>query len=176
MQTGKKKKVRVEFECEVANVYDLDDDDDDDGDSGGVPPDVISRLRASQEEEEEGAGGRSWRAVAVLTNGKVVGCDLVVSATGVRPNGDLVRCEGIRLSREDEGAVEVNHRMETGVPGVYAAGDVCRVDWGAEHSSPLWFQMRLWTQARQMGAYAARCMAGAADEPDFCFQVRELCS
>ncbi|GFR40960.1 hypothetical protein Agub_g1624, partial [Astrephomene gubernaculifera] len=27
-----------------------------------------------------------------------------------------------------------------------------------------WFQMRLWTQARVMGSYAAHCMLGLADE------------
>ncbi len=66
--------------------------------------------------------------------------------------------------------MEVNYLMQTGAADVYAAGDVCRVDWG-RHSSHLWHQMRLWTQARQMGAYAAQCMAGRAEEPDFCFQM-----
>jgi thioredoxin reductase len=47
--------------------------------------------------------------------------------------------------------------METNFPGVYAAGDVCHAEWGSH--SKHWFQMRLWTQARQMGLYAAHCMA-----------------
>ena len=46
--------------------------------------------------------------------------------------------------------------METTVSRVYAAGDVCSPSWElAEH----WFPMRLWTQARQMGMYAAYCVA-----------------
>lgn len=50
--------------------------------------------------------------------------------------------------------------METTLPDVYAAGDVCSVNWElAEH----WFQMRLWTQARQMGCYAAYCVASHFD-------------
>jgi len=34
--------------------------------------------------------------------------------------------------------------METSIPGIYAAGDVCQADWGSH--SQHWFQMRLWTQ------------------------------
>lgn len=37
------------------------------------------------------------------------------------------------------------------------------------------FQMRLWTQARQMGWYAAKCMAadalGESVDQDFCFEL-----
>ena len=37
------------------------------------------------------------------------------------------------------------------------------------------FQMRLWSQARQMGAYAARCMVAASGgekvHQDFCFEL-----
>lgn len=40
--------------------------------------------------------------------------------------------------------------------------------------APMW-QMRLWTQARQMGFYAARCIAAhvleEAIELDFCFEL-----
>lgn len=45
--------------------------------------------------------------------------------------------------------------MLTSCEDVYAAGDVCTVNFPLPDH---WFQMRLWTQARQMGAYAARCM------------------
>jgi small subunit ribosomal protein S18b len=46
--------------------------------------------------------------------------------------------------------------MLTNLEDVYAAGDVCSVGWKiADH----WFQMRLWTQARLMGVYAAYCIA-----------------
>lgn len=48
--------------------------------------------------------------------------------------------------------------METSVPDVFAAGDVCSVNW-KEHQSETWHQMRLWTQARQMGYYAGHVIA-----------------
>jgi len=44
--------------------------------------------------------------------------------------------------------------MLTSHEDVYAAGDVTTVDW---HTSELWFQMRLWTQARQMGGTVLYC-------------------
>lgn len=46
--------------------------------------------------------------------------------------------------------------MRTSIEDIYAAGDVCEAGWPlATH----WFQMRLWTQARQMGFYAAKCIS-----------------
>ncbi|XP_061817451.1 pyridine nucleotide-disulfide oxidoreductase domain-containing protein 1 isoform X4 [Nerophis lumbriciformis] len=72
----------------------------------------------------------------------------------------------------DDGGLRVDDHMMTSQPDVYAAGDVCSACW--EHS-PYWQQMRLWTQARQMGYYAARCMAAGVlsqtIELDFCFEL-----
>lgn len=45
--------------------------------------------------------------------------------------------------------------MRTNIEGIYAAGDVCYAGW--KHNDH-WFQMRLWTQARQMGFYASKCI------------------
>lgn len=45
--------------------------------------------------------------------------------------------------------------MKTTVKLVYAAGDCCTANWKKKGH---WFQMRLWTQARQMGYYAAKCI------------------
>uniref|UniRef100_A0A1A8NSW5 Pyridine nucleotide-disulfide oxidoreductase domain-containing protein 1 n=1 Tax=Nothobranchius rachovii TaxID=451742 RepID=A0A1A8NSW5_9TELE len=71
-----------------------------------------------------------------------------------------------------DGGLQVDDHMRTSEPDVYAAGDVCTACW--EHS-PLWQQMRLWTQARQMGWYAGRCIAAdVLSEPvdlDFCFEL-----
>ena len=46
--------------------------------------------------------------------------------------------------------------MRTSVEHIYAAGDVCSASW---QLAPHWFQMRLWTQARQMGFYASKCIS-----------------
>lgn len=117
-------------------------------------------------------GDDQWPLRAELTNGQVLGADLVVSATGVVPNVEAFTAGNPALRLADDGGILVDEQMRTAVAGVYAAGDVCSAGWAqAKH----WFQMRLWTQARQMGTYAGRCMAAHAvgEEllQDFCFEV-----
>ncbi|KAK9845833.1 hypothetical protein WJX81_003814 [Elliptochloris bilobata] len=97
-----------------------------------------------------------WPARLDLSNGRSYSVDLVISAIGVDARSawlplQLERCE-------DDGGILVDEELRTSVPGVWAAGDCCTVR--AEAQAPLWFQMRLWTQARQMGLYAAQGLAG----------------
>ena len=109
-----------------------------------------------------------------LSNGKKFICNFVVSATGVIPNGDSIKISDIKL--DEEKGIIVNEQMETNLRNIYAAGDVCSCHhW--KHSE-YWFQMRLWTQARQMGAYAGQSMVHAwqdngcsKKELDFCFEM-----
>ena len=110
-----------------------------------------------------------WPVYIQLSNGKVYGCDFIVSATGVIPNSSMF---GDKLDIAEDGGIKVNWKMETSATNVFAAGDVCTTTWqNADH----WFQMRLWTQARQMGLYAAKSMAAsvAGEEviQDFCFEL-----
>ncbi|VEN42060.1 unnamed protein product [Callosobruchus maculatus] len=72
----------------------------------------------------------------------------------------------------EDGGIQVNEFMQTSLPFIYAAGDVCNCNWQlAKH----WFQMKLWTQARQMGSYAAKSMVGHLNDEevlqDFCFEM-----
>ncbi|XP_033739576.1 pyridine nucleotide-disulfide oxidoreductase domain-containing protein 1-like [Pecten maximus] len=112
-----------------------------------------------------------WPVYVELTNGQVYGCDFVVSATGVVPNTQPFITHN-QFSVAVDGGLLVTERMETTVPDVYAAGDVCSANWTP---SPHWMQMRLWTQARQMGAYTAQCMVakvrGEVISLDFCFEM-----
>ena len=114
-----------------------------------------------------------YKVAVTLTNGKVIKCDLVVSATGVIPNGDSIKIDNLAL--DSDNAIVVNDQMETNLKHVYAAGDVAScAKW--KHS-PLWFQMRLWTQARQLGSYAGQCVHtawqdnGNSKDLDFCFEI-----
>lgn len=106
-----------------------------------------------------------------LTNGKVYECDFIISATGVTPNSDLRVTDGRTFDVAQDGGIKVDWKMETNLTDIFAAGDVCTVDWTAEH----WFQMRLWSQARQMGLYAAKCMHSTLERQpllqDFCFEL-----
>ena len=116
-----------------------------------------------------------WPVQVVLTNGMIVQCDMVVSATGVVPNtSPFSRDPKLRISKE--GGVMVDEEMRTSLPNVYAAGDVCTADWtGSAIQDKFWFQMRLWTQALQMGNYAGKCIASHLNDEyilqDFCFEL-----
>ncbi len=57
-----------------------------------------------------------------LSNGVTVPADLVIVATGVRPNLDCIQGSGIAT---DQGIL-VNRRMQTNFPFIYAAGDVAQ--------------------------------------------------
>lgn len=112
-----------------------------------------------------------WPIYIELTNNKVYGCDFLVSATGVFPNTAPFLPDNQFALAEDFG-IQVDDMMRTSEKDVYAAGDVCTAGWEpAKH----WLQMRLWSQARQMGAYSAQCMVadtrGQSISLDFCFEV-----
>ncbi|XP_041351777.1 pyridine nucleotide-disulfide oxidoreductase domain-containing protein 1-like [Gigantopelta aegis] len=113
----------------------------------------------------------TWPVYVELTNGTVYGCDFIVSATGIIPNSEIF-LKGNKFDTSTDGYLNVNSRMETSVTDVYAAGDICSATW---EWAPQWQQMHLWTQARQMGCYAAKCMAAALKveevQMDFCFEL-----
>lgn len=62
------------------------------------------------------------RKRVTFANGQTVDCDLVIIATGIKPNLELVAGSGITV---DQGIV-VNDRMQTNFPHIYAAGDVAQ--------------------------------------------------
>ncbi|XP_047430596.1 pyridine nucleotide-disulfide oxidoreductase domain-containing protein 1 isoform X2 [Mugil cephalus] len=146
------RRVSVEYQCEVERIR------------------TSEELLSSPQQTLSRESG-SWPVYVQLTNGKTFGCDLVVSATGVVPNTEPF-LRGNAFAVADNGGLRVDDHMRTSEPDVYAAGDVCTACW---EPSPLWQQMRLWTQARQMGWYAGRCMvAHVLSEPielDFCFEL-----
>jgi len=69
----------------------------------------------------QGLHARAGRVTGVQTDAGAVQADLVIVAVGVRPRTELAREAGVRLGRT--GAVAVNDRQQTGVPGIWAAGD-----------------------------------------------------
>ncbi|XP_034019497.1 pyridine nucleotide-disulfide oxidoreductase domain-containing protein 1 [Thalassophryne amazonica] len=145
-------RVSVEYQCQVEKIF--------------TSEELLRSPQHTLRSEKE-----SWPVYIQLTNGKTFGCDFIISATGVVPNTEPF-LHGNNFVLADDGGLQVDDQMMTSEPNVYAAGDVCTACW--EHS-PFWQQMRLWTQARQMGWYAARCMAAhTLSEPielDFCFEL-----
>jgi hypothetical protein len=92
-----------------------------------------------------------------LTNGRQYTVDLILAAAGVVPVLPWVP-EHVR--RAGDGGLAVDTHMHTSAPDVFAAGDACTLEWAAPTPQRQWFQMRLWSQARATGVYAAHCMAG----------------
>lgn len=113
----------------------------------------------------------SFPVQVTLQNDQVLQCDFVVSATGVTPSINFhLMAEQFQFG--PDGGISVNELMETSISNILAAGDVCFAGWNWAQQ---WFQMRLWTQARQMGAMAGKTMAakfnGEEIYPDFCFEL-----
>jgi 3-phenylpropionate/trans-cinnamate dioxygenase ferredoxin reductase subunit len=102
----------------------------------------------------EGGGERVERVVA--ESGLSLDCDLVVVGAGVVPDVMLARSAGLELG--ERGGVRCSDRLETSVPGVYAAGDVCEWD-SPLHGGPA--RVEHWDVAAEHGKTAARNMLGA---------------
>jgi len=66
---------------------------------------------------------REGRVVATLSSGPPIEAGFMLLAIGRRPSLDGWGCEELGLATVD-GAVRVNERMETSVPGIYAIGDL----------------------------------------------------
>ena len=92
--------------------------------------------------EAESLTGEDRVDGVALKDGRVLRCDMFLAAVGIRPNVEIARQAGVSVNR----GVVVNDRMETSVPGVFAAGDV------AEHDGRV---LGLWPIAAKQGEVAA---------------------
>lgn len=60
----------------------------------------------------------------ILLGDEIIEADLVIMATGVRPETHLAEYLGCELGKW---AIKVNEKMETSIPGIYAVGDCVEV-------------------------------------------------
>ena len=109
------------------------------------------------EDELERFEGADGRVTTVVTkNGREIPADAVVIGAGVNPDVMLARSAGLELG--DTGGVRVNSRLESGTPGIYAAGDM------AEYESVVHGGRRIrvehWDVAFNQGKTAALNMLG----------------
>lgn len=94
----------------------------------------------------------------VTRDGDAIDCDLVVVGIGTVPATEAFGA----LDVTPDGGVAVDARLETVVPGVFAAGDV------ASHAHPVLGRVRVehFDNALKMGAHAARAMLGSSEAFD----------
>lgn len=103
----------------------------------------------------QGMEGFNGVVTGVQTENETIHADLVLIAIGVTPNSELAKEAGIQLGVRN--GIQVNSRMETNIPGIYAAGDV------AVHYHRIKRQddyIPLGTTANKQGRIAGKNMSG----------------
>jgi NADPH-dependent 2,4-dienoyl-CoA reductase/sulfur reductase-like enzyme len=110
-------------------------------------------VRFIKKAEVKEACGQGALTSIVLNDGRSIDCDLMVAGIGVRPVTDVLTGSGIDVGD----GVLVDEYLETGVRGVYAAGDV------ASYRDTLFGKRRRvehWDNAVSQGQHCARTLMG----------------
>ncbi len=94
------------------------------------------------------------RITGVQIDGEIEPADLIIIATGLKPNTQLCEPSGILL---DEHGIVVNEFLQTSIPDVYAGGDLIGV---YDQLSEQKLRSCLWPDAMQQGMHAGMAMAG----------------
>jgi len=95
--------------------------------------------------------GREAAEALVLEDSTRIECDMIIISAGIRTNLDLFD----KLGATIEKGVVVNDKMETGLPDIYAAGDL------VQHRG---ISYGIWPAAEQQGKTAGINMAGGKSE------------
>jgi NADPH-dependent 2,4-dienoyl-CoA reductase/sulfur reductase-like enzyme len=107
------------------------------------------------EETLTGFETRGGKVTGVVTNKRSLPADIVILGLGVRPNTSLAAAAGIPLG--EKGAIRVNERMQTGIDGIWAAGD-CAESFHLVSRRP--FYIALGTVANRQGRVAGINLGG----------------
>lgn len=84
-------------------------------------------------------------------------CEMVLFATGARPNGELARDAGLAMG--PSGGILVDDQLRTSDPRIYAGGDCCEV---RNLVSGGWMNLPLGSMANRMGRVIGTNVAGGA--------------
>jgi 3-phenylpropionate/trans-cinnamate dioxygenase ferredoxin reductase component len=107
----------------------------------------------------EGSDGRVHKVVT--KDGLELEADCVVIGAGVKPDVTLARAAGLELG--DAGGVKCSSKLETSVPGIFAAGDMCEYD-SVIHGGPM--RIEHWDVAFNQGKTAALNMLDRGQDHD----------
>jgi NADPH-dependent 2,4-dienoyl-CoA reductase/sulfur reductase-like enzyme len=131
-------------------------------------PTVDEELGKLIQQELQDHGVRLWTGVQItqieIVNGRLKArssageermADMVIVATGVRPDSDLARTAGVQLGQH--GAIRVSRKMETNIPALYAAGD-CTETWHRVRNT--YAYLPLGTTSHKQGRVAGENAAG----------------
>jgi NADPH-dependent 2,4-dienoyl-CoA reductase/sulfur reductase-like enzyme len=97
----------------------------------------------------------SGKVTGVVTDKRTLPADIVILGLGARPNTALAAAAGIPLG--EKGSIRVNERMETGIAGIWAAGD-CAESFHLVSRKP--FYVALGTVANRQGRVAGINLGG----------------
>lgn len=128
-----------------------------DPDMGGLVAEAMAEVGISVHcgERLTGIETSSGRVAAVNTEQDTYAADIVVLGLGVRPNVQLAEEAGVRIG--PSGAIRVDRRMRTSVPGVWAAGD-CAEKFHRVSRAPV--AIALGTHANKEGRVAGMNLGG----------------
>jgi len=101
----------------------------------GIGVAVVKNARTREITGEERVTG------VALQDGRVLPAELVILATGVRPNTALARKAGLEVNT----GIVVNNHLECSLPGIFAAGDA------AEHNAQVYGS---WAASQYQGSIA----------------------
>ena len=91
--------------------------------------------------------GNEYAKAIIFENGETLDCDMIIISAGVRPNISLAEQLGLKIEK----GLIVNNRMETEIPGIYAAGDLI------QHNG---IYYGIWPSAEKQGEIAGINMSG----------------
>ena len=98
---------------------------------------------------------KAGKVTGIVTDKRTLPADIVILGLGVRPTTKLAAAAGIPLG--EKGSIRVNGRMETGIAGIWAAGD-CAESFHLVSRKP--FYVALGTVANRQGRVAGINLGG----------------
>ncbi len=133
--------------------------------SKGVAVHTSTRVETITVGTPTGVNGSTLKVS--LSSGQSIEVDLIISATGVRPNIEFLKDTGIDINK----GILVNHQMQASLPNIFAAGDVTE---SIDFSTGERVVNAIQPNAAEQAKIAALNMCGAQAESQGALQMNVL--